>query len=355
LNEREQVDTSPAGVRRSRWGLYLPVLLLALLVAGWSVFWFVARARALDAVELWLAREAADGRQWSCPQRSVGGFPFRFELRCENATFTGETEIGPATGELKRFLAVSQVYQPQHVILEVEGPLVVRSTSDDASLTLDWRSFDASVIVANDMPERVAVSIVEPTMTVSVPGSSPGDFRAEAVEFHARRTPERAGAYDLALDMRKASVPVLDALLASSEAADLTLRATVTNAGLLARGSTPARLDAWRERGGAVELTRLAVVKGPQSLEASGHLGIDTQRRPEGTVDASVAGLDGLLARFGLGGNGLAGLLAGGLAALGGKAPDGASPGMTKLPPIRFTDGRIFFGPFQVGTVSPLR
>ena len=361
MNESEQVDRSPAGVRHSRWGLYLPVVLLALLVAGWSVFWFSARARALDTVELWLAREAAEGRRWSCPQRAVGGFPFRFELRCENATFTGETDIGPATGELKRFLAVSQVYRPQHVILEVEGPLVARSTTTGASLTLDWRSFDASVVISGDLPERVAVSVTEPTLTVSAPDSPEGSFKAEAMELHARQTPERAGAYDLALDLRKASVPELDALLATSDAADMTLRATVSDAEVLARGATPARLEAWRERNGAVELTRLALVKGPQSLEASGRLGIDALHRPEGTIEASVAGLEGLLARFGLGGNGLGGLIAGGLSVLGGgrpdapEAPGAGAPGMTRLPPIRFTEGRILLGPFQIGTLSPLR
>lgn len=358
MNQSEQVDSSLAGVRRSRWGLYLPVVLLALLVAGWSVFWFSARARALETVELWLAREAAEGRRWSCPQRSVGGFPFRFELRCENATFTGETNIGPATGELKRFLAVSQVYRPQHVILEVEGPLVARSTVNDAGLTLDWRRFDASVVIADDLPERIAVSIAEPTLTVSAPDSTGGRFQAEAMEFHARRAPERPGAYDLALDLRKASVPELDALLATSDAADMTLRATVTDAEILARGATPTRLEAWRERDGAVELTRLALVKGPQSLEASGRLGIDVLHRPEGTIDASVAGLEGLLSRLGIGGNGLGGLIAGGLSVLGGGRADAqapGAPGMTRLPPIRFADGRILLGPFQVGTVAPLR
>jgi len=57
-------QAAPAGhVRRSRFWLYTPFVLLLLLAIAWSIGWFVIRNRTAEALDGWIAAEARGGRQ----------------------------------------------------------------------------------------------------------------------------------------------------------------------------------------------------------------------------------------------------------------------------------------------------
>lgn len=361
-------DTPGTTKRRNRLGLYLPVALLFAIAAGWSAFWFVARSTVNTAVGTWLAREAAQGRQWSCPDRDIAGFPFRFELTCTNLAFSGTTPEGPVAGSLPRLAAVAQIYRPQHVIFEATGPLKVAKTDGTADLTFDWKLLDASVIAAGRSLDRVSVVIDQPTLTVAGTAVTPLTLTANSLESHLRRDPSRPveeDTYDFTLAFDGASVPPLDALLATSTSVKLALDAKISHARPFAAQSRAAELEAWRQAGGRINIMRLAADKGAQRLEARGDLGLDDAHRPQGTIDASVAGLEQVLARFGIGGQGsnLGSLIAGGLMRLGARQTQGQAPGdgtakpadgLTPLPTVTIADGRIAVGPFAFARVQPL-
>ena len=61
-------------------------LALVIAAAGWSAFWFYAAERANQIIAGWLEREARVGRIYRCGSQSLGGFPFRIEVRCTNAS-----------------------------------------------------------------------------------------------------------------------------------------------------------------------------------------------------------------------------------------------------------------------------
>ena len=79
-------DTIIATGRRSRWGLFIPSILLLILAAAWSGFWFYAASQAEVAADAWRAQEAKAGRIYDCAKRSIAGFPFRFEVQCSGAS-----------------------------------------------------------------------------------------------------------------------------------------------------------------------------------------------------------------------------------------------------------------------------
>ena len=104
--------------RRSRFWLFAPPALLALLVAALTAAWFVIRARTSDALDAFVANEAAAGRRWDCPERAIAGFPFRIEVSCARLAIEGP-EGALAAGRLR---TVTQIYQPRHTIFELDGP-----------------------------------------------------------------------------------------------------------------------------------------------------------------------------------------------------------------------------------------
>ena len=102
-------DLSPTR-RQSRFWLYAPFGLLVVLAAAWSGFWFYVHGRTVAEIDKALAKEAERGRSWTCNNRTVRGFPFRIEVRCDSLALTTtrwgdavRVETGPA-------LAVGQIY-----------------------------------------------------------------------------------------------------------------------------------------------------------------------------------------------------------------------------------------------------
>ena len=72
--------------RRPRWQLFLVPGLLLAAAAAWSVFWLFAASQAEVKADAWRAQEARAGRIFDCARRSMAGFPFRLEVRCEGAS-----------------------------------------------------------------------------------------------------------------------------------------------------------------------------------------------------------------------------------------------------------------------------
>lgn len=347
----------PAPQRVSRLGLFLPVAFLVVLLAGWSAFWFVARARVNDAITIWLAQEAEQQRQWSCPDRTIGGFPFRFEVRCTDLRFTGTTPAGAVKGSLAHFTAVSQVYQPNHVIIEAQGPLITDQEGGER-ITLNWQSFDASAVFSGNRLDRFSVVVDQPLVIAGADAQAVQLMQAKAWESHLRIDPDRPAedhVYDIAFTLNDAQLPALDAFVGTQDNTTIKFRGAITEAAPFTAKAPSVEFERWRLAGGVFEIDELSLTKGPQRLQAKGQLSIDDQRRPQGRIEASVVGLEGLLSRFGFGGKNN-NALAGGLAILGGgKSQTGAAtPGLTPLPPITIRDGQLFVGPFGISQVAPL-
>ncbi|WP_186419147.1 DUF2125 domain-containing protein [Bosea sp. CS1GBMeth4] len=341
-------DATPTR-RHGRVWLYAPFALLALLAAGWSGIWGFARSKVDQELDAGIAREARAGRNWTCRERSVGGYPFRIEVRCASLTLTSsrwgdevKVDAGPA-------VAVAQVWTPGHIILQMTGPMLA-NLPQGRKAALDWKEFAASLRLSGLAFERFSLVLDEPVLTVTEPGQAAAEtWRASAAEAHLRPNPQRFasdGTVDLAVNARGGVLPALEALIGNGQAADLDLQASLSGAPAFRRGFNPDALEAWRTAGGGLEVARLAVVKGPTRLEATGRIALDETHRPSGRIDAAVAGIDRIA------GVKVGGLTAGLGALFGGRAGDGAqgnaAAGLAPLPPIVLREGRVFLGPLRL-------
>ncbi|SDA30004.1 hypothetical protein SAMN02799622_04610 [Methylobacterium sp. UNC378MF] len=350
-------QTAPgSGARRSRLGLFLPYILLTIVVVGWSAGWLWMRERAASEIDGWIAREAAAGRTWTCTDRALGGYPFRLELRCSGVTLDradGRFRLGPST-------AVVQIYQPRLVVFESVGPFHVEQ--GDLTGDASWGALQGSFHGAADGFTRASLVVDKPNVTVK--GAEPGPIAVAGrhLELHARPSPgryESDGAVDVSLRLNQAAVPQLDAVTGSQDPADLALDATLTQATVLQTGTVARELERWRQAGGTLDLTALALAKGAQRVQAKGTLALDSAHRPAGQIDLRAAGVDALVGsivgqRFGSDRGALVGQLVGGLLGLSRRpspdAPSDATP-LKALPPLRLVDGKIVFSGFPIPNV----
>jgi hypothetical protein len=341
-------DVATAGNgRSSRFWLYTPFVLLLLIAIAWSVAWFVIRNRATGALDGWLAAEARAGRQWTCQDRAIGGYPFRIELVCN----TLGLRQGTVTASFGRVESVAQVYQPRLVITEIEGPLNL--TDGTVTVQGSWDILQTSTHVTQNGLQRLSLVAEAPNVTVT--GLPPGEIATSGrhLELHVRPNPSRSAekAYDAALSVQQARIPFLDALVGGVEPTDVASDLTVTQAEGFRGRPIVDELERWRSGGGKLDVLMLSLAKGPRRVEAKGELRLDELHRPAGQLSLSAAGLDGLL-------DNLVGRRNGALlsALLGqGGAPAGqpnAKPALSALPPIRLDNGRVAFGPFVIPNVT---
>jgi hypothetical protein len=379
---RDSASTS----RRRRWLILLPFSLLAILALLWSGAWFYIAARAPQEIADWRAREAREGRVFGCGTQSIGGFPFRIEVRCSDPSAQLSDMSPPVALKAADALVAWQVYEPTLVIAEFVGPLALGEPGKPASLLAHWRLAHASVRASLGGAERVSivgegagVERADAGRSPADAGRSPDVLKADHVELHGRRvagSPADNPAVDLVLRLVAASAPALHPILADPLDADVT--AVLSGVGDVAPKPWPVLFKQWQARGGSLQISKarvqqgdvIAVGEGTLSLTPRGGLNGQMQVTivelakvlqalginrivSQGDIGSAIDALDRMMP--GLGNiarqNAGAGIVAG-LGAVGQNTTLEGKPAVTV--PLRFDDGEIRLGPFSLGRAPPL-
>jgi hypothetical protein len=361
--------------RRRRWPLFLPFALLVLLAVAWTGLWFYAAARAKTEIAAWREREFQAGRFQDCASQLITGYPFRIEVECGAATFQLK---GTPTLELKlpRVLAAAQVYDPKLLISEFTGPLDIAEPDRPPMFVVNWSLGQASV---RGLPAKVErASLVLETPTVRDPRIVGGDnvFRAQHLELHGREAAGSTPDNPSVETVLRVSAAVADKLHPlAAKPIDAEVAAVLRGINDIAPKPWPVRFREWQARDGQVEIVKARVQQEDVIAVGAGALKLTPRGGLDGNLQVTVVGVEKVLKMFdverlmsegqvGATINALDRLIPG----LGGLARQSAAPSLvaalgqrTVLEgkqavsfPIRFADGAIFLGPFQVGQLQPL-
>ncbi len=386
--------------RRSRWPLFLMPILLLIAAASWSAFWFYAVSQAEVKAAAWRAQEARSGRSYDCARQSIGGFPFRLEVRCDGArvTLTSQTAgaTQPVTISLDEILTVAQVYNPRLLIAEFHAPAAISETQNAPAMQVNWSAARASVVGLPAIPQRASVVFDDVAIdrtndhSVQMPVA-----RAKHLELHGRladgSTPKDP-VVESVLQIQSGSVQDVHPVLARPFAADI--HAKLTGLKDLVPKPWPERLRELQANGGHVEIVQSRVQQDDLIAVAAGTLELNAQGRIDGELQMTVTGIEKIIPALGI-----EKMLEEGVpqATLDRLAPgvrsedvtnllgalDKAIPGLGKMVkqnanvgvaaainalgekatlegrparsfPLRFVDGAVHLGPLKVGQVPPL-
>jgi len=383
--------------RRRLWPVFVMPGLVVVLAIGWSVFWYIASSEIGRQFDGWQAREAKSGRLYKCGDLSVGGYPFRFEVSCANASANLSSQTAsqaPIEGHVARILAVAQVYNPKLMIAEFTSPATIVPQGGQ-SLTARWSLAQASVFGLPEEPQRVALVFDNPVVERIVSSVQSPFMHAKHVELHGRIAEGSVNDHpivDAAIELIGATAEGVHPLAA--QPFDLTATARLRGLANFAPKPWPERFREIQQANGSVELVNSRVQQGDIIAVASGTLGISPQGRLDGELKMTVAGLEKIIPALGLdkianGGipqatldrvapglksqdlNNALGALDKLVPGLGGlvkqQAPAAMAAGMTMLGdettlegrkaqavPLRFVNGEVFLGPLRIGDVPPL-
>jgi hypothetical protein len=394
-------DTTLAPRRRPLWRLFIMPVLLLIAAAVWSAFWFYAASQVDVAADAWRAQEARSGRVYDCARRSVAGFPFRLEVRCDGASVSLLSQTAgqaasqaPMTAKLGEILIVAQIYDPKLLIAEFTAPATIFDRGQQPSMTVNWSKARSSVVGLPAVPQRASIVFDDPAID-RVNGAGPTPLaRAKHIELHGRlvdgATP--GPVIETVLKIEGGSLQELHPLLAEPFAADV--RTMLSGLKDFSPKPWPQRFREIQAAGGHVEIVQSRIAQGELIAVATGTLGLTASGRLDGELQMTVAGIEKVIPALGIEKmldegvpqatldrvapgvktqdmNNLFGALDRAIPGLGKVVKQNANVGVAaginalgkeavlegrkaRAFPLRFVDGAVFFGPLKVANIPPL-
>ncbi|MEN3286726.1 MAG: hypothetical protein V7634_1026 [Bradyrhizobium sp.] len=298
-------DMMPAPRRRPLWGLLIAPVLVLLAAVAWSVFWFFAASQVDVQADAWRAREAKSGRVYDCARRSVAGFPFRLEVRCDDpsvALFSQAAGTALMNAKLGQILVVAQVYDPKRLVAEFKGPATITNGSDpSSSFAANWRLGQASVYGLPSVPERGALVFDDPAIDRVAAGGQTPVARAGRVELHGRLvdgSPADHPVIEAALQVAGGTILGAHPLLAEPFNADIDTR--LTGLKNFAPKPWPERFREIQAAGGHAEIVQSRIQQGELIAVAAGTLSLTANGNIDGELQMTVAGIEKVIPALGI-------------------------------------------------------
>jgi len=395
-------DITPAPRRRPLWRLFIMPVLLLIAAAAWSAFWFYSASRVDVIADAWRAREAQSGRIYDCARRSVAGYPFRLEVRCDGARVSLVSQTAgqgaaqtPITAKLGQILVVAQVYDPKLLIAEFTAPATISDPNDSSSMIVNWRTARSSIVGLPGIPQRISLVFDDPALD-RVKGSLQTPLlRAKHIELHGRiaeGSPSDHPVIETVLRVAGGSLQEVHPLLA--QPFDAEVNAKLSGLKDFAPKPWPERFRELQAAGGHAEIVQSRIQQGNLIAVASGTLGLTPEGRLDGELQMTVAGIEQVIPALGLEKmlddgvpqatldhvapgvktqdvRNLLGALDRAIPGLGNAVKQNVNVAATasinslgkeaelegkkaRTFPLRFTDGAVFLGPIKVGQIPPL-
>jgi hypothetical protein len=391
-------DMTLAPRRRPLWRLFFMPVLLLIAAAGWSAFWFFAASQVDVKADAWRAQEAKSGRVYDCARRSVAGYPFRLEVRCDGASVSLQSQTAAQTAftaKLGEILVVAQIYDPKLVIAEFTAPATLSDRGGAPSMSVKWSKARSSVVGLPAVPQRASIVFDDPAIDRVNAAVQTPLARARHIELHGRLADGSAADHpviETVLKIEGGSVQEVHPLLAQPFDADV--RAQLSGLKDFSPKPWPERFRELQAAGGHVEIVQSRIAQGDLVAVAAGTLGLSANGRLDGELQMTVAGIEQVIPALGIEKmldegvpqatldrvapgmktkdlNNLFGALDRAIPGLGKAVKQNANVGVAaginalgkeavlegkkaRAFPLRFVDGAVFLGPLKVGQVPPL-
>ncbi|MGH6961844.1 MAG: DUF2125 domain-containing protein, partial [Dongiaceae bacterium] len=292
---------------RNRW-IIVAVAVLSLLAAAYTAYWFWAARLFERNLATWLDHQRAQGYRISFQGSKRAGFPLSVARQFSQVAF--EPPPGAQSWQLraKRLRVGILPWNP--------GILTIDRGAQDAEYEIDWGSG----------PGKRSFSILNTTggAAIQLTGEGPAssiEFSYEPLlifEDFASGQQRLAALHDVRgrIDLFADAASLLDASASFTmsigsgsidAAARIPLGPTLSQVSLdgklmgsIPRGPIAEALAAWRDNGGAIELTNASVGWGPLFMTGNGTLALDQRLQPLAAGTARrrgyLAAIDALVA-----------------------------------------------------------
>lgn len=174
--------SSRAGVSGKLWLLACGVVLVIALYTG---AWFYAASVLRENTLAFLGSREARGFSAQCADAEYRGYPFRIGLFCSKVAI--DDQVNGISGNFGALRSAAQVYDPGHIVWEMDSPAEVR-TSRGLAFSTTWKTLQSSLTAKLKGVERASMVIQDgKTIIVSSANGQAFDISAARTEVHLRQ------------------------------------------------------------------------------------------------------------------------------------------------------------------------
>lgn len=325
--------------------LGIPLVLLALLLGAYTLYWRAVADRLAPGVAAWAAKERAQRVDASWRKISVSGYPFSFRIRIQGArladaalTPSPQVEIPALSAKASPWnLREWQLSAPKGLAAFLFGPEAPKFSAARAAGRLSLAATGGRLSLTLETAKAAGVAVERAAFDIALPAKKPQKDTDTAFSF--------------AVHLEKTRLPFAVAPLGDT-IAELSFRSTVK--GALGSGPILRMAEAWREEGGTIDLDRFRLRWGALAVAGSGTLALDQGLQPEGAFSARIEGYDQIIRALVASGRmhkdtgGLARIALGLLSKTG---PDGKREVVTSF---AIEHGELTLGPARLGRLPQI-
>jgi Uncharacterized protein conserved in bacteria (DUF2125) len=352
------VYEGPKPFMHRRWITRIAVLAVGLALLDWLGCHLLLQRMQTEYAQWQLAAETQGWRVTSAPVEG-GGFPLGATLKISELTLSGGQALVPGglDWHAQRVTLSLSLLHPWRLDVAPQGQQTVRAASGQ-TVVLNADILLAQVPLGGGRPDHIHVEIAD--LTAGIGGSGhPQDVRIDGLDMQLEAARGGFARTSLQLDVQAHGLGLPDKGRWPLGATVSRLEAQISLASPALSGRAPAeQARAWRDWGGKVEVTKLALKWGPLDMSGSATLGLDDKLQPVGHGLAEVRGWQATLDALASGGTLPQGVAQTAKAVLSLMAPaaDGdAAEGGPKLSlPVSLKDNTVSLGTIPLLRVRPL-
>ena len=261
---------------------------IAVVVAIWSAGWLFISNEIRNQVGLLAQGDGQGQPKLTCARLDIGGYPFRFNLTCGEATVVS----GDITVTLPRVEVAALVFQPTLFHLRAIGPATIEDAFLGGQNEITWSNLEGSLRIT-DWKRIARLSVVadeaswsDTLVTETLLG------RATRAEFHLVDVPAKhdatKGLATLEGYVLLDGTAVPDWTVANG---DLAATVEITNLpdNLTALPADPVR--EWQAAGGRIAISEIKGVEGDDTITVTGDLALSDQGLAEGSIEIASKGI----------------------------------------------------------------
>lgn len=346
-------DASQTPPRHPRRGLAAPFVIVGLLLAAWTGWWFYLTTQIESRLEARVEALREDGWRINYARATTTGWPFRARVSIPHPDVIAPSGHGVAAPEL---VAEANAWNPDRwVVVAPDGLTLTRAGK--GKVGIDGDGLRLSVSHLRDRFPDLRVQMIRPTFTAHR-GAEPFPIAsAERIELYARPHLTEGAASTDEMDVLFRLIDARGRPGGPVEGATRQGRLTVEVEGTIEQAGRLTGVDSagvfahWTAAGG-----RFTAIKGELSAGES-HARIESaalSARPDGRLEGEVSlrAEQPMAAIAGLAGSQTGAVNR--LGAAGAAAAAGASGDRGVDLVIRFRDGRTWLGPFALAPAPKL-
>lgn len=262
--------------------------IVLLVVLAWTAGWYFIAGQVRQQVELLALGDGETAPQLQCAELDIGGFPFRFDIDCRDATvLSADLMIS-----VPAIRASAMVYRPTHVIASAQGPALLSDAFTGLEQAVEWSALDGSLRLDDWRIARLSLAASDVKWSDRLFGDT---LIAEApqLEMHLLDMPEQHDAttrraalagYVRAQDVEAPGI----ALAATNAEVELELTGLIDD--IRDWGIVPFLPD-WQQAGGSLRVVGIRAGDGSADLSATGQLALDEQGYPTGNIAVDSVGV----------------------------------------------------------------